>query len=158
LRNWSLGSNIHNALFEFQFDGEKPSGGELDIQPGSVRLAGWGIYLSRLALRWEHPIETGGFVIEVAPDHFPGEISQTLLTEAGQAYEVSLLVAAGRNRIMRITAGDLDTRFIPTAVYPQFSPATLTFKATSMLTTITLTAVEEEAFGPLIGGLAIERK
>jgi hypothetical protein len=150
-------SSVVNGHFELTFAGEPPNGGIRDLSPGTTELRGWESYLSRVVLRYDNPKLTDGFIIELGPDSLPGEISQAFLTEPGQSYELSLLAAAGRNKLVRICVGDLDATFIPGTEYPIFSPTSFRFRAISTLTTITFGAVEEEAFGPLIGAVSVQK-
>jgi hypothetical protein len=130
-RNWSLSSNINNARFEFQFDGEKLSGGESGIHPGSVHLWGWGIYLSRLAKTLNFSVilsllggASSGSAKPVAPSiqvastpdrtENAGNVLNVAFTASGiparESAEVWLVDAATHTAITQLVAIDLPVR------------------------------------------------
>ena len=93
--------------------------------------------------------------MELAPDPFPGCVSQAFQTRPGQEYELRFYAASGRNHFLKVSVGDLNTNLIPDSEFPKFSPVILEFKAASVLSTLTFTATEEESFGPLIDGVSV---
>jgi hypothetical protein len=111
-------------------------------------------------LRTDCPSPAGGKVIELGPRDDPGGISQTVRTTAGQTYELKFYTCTGRgeyhfNRQIRVRVADLDET-IDCPVGSAHQRMTLQFRAVSPFTTVSISAVGNAGFGPIVDDVQID--
>lgn len=95
--------------------------------------------------------------IDLGPRSPPGFLSQVVRTTPGAIYQITFDAVAGRNKFIKVTAGDLDKIFFPASSdLAKPSQATFEFRAQSTMTTLTIGAVEFEGFGPFIDNVMVQ--
>jgi hypothetical protein len=94
--------------------------------------------------------------LELGPRTPPGAISQVFRTTPGASYNLQFDAATGRNSIIQITVGDLNTNCIAQSSDPT-KPTRLSFdfRAVSPLTTLSFTTVELNGSGPFIDNVSV---
>lgn len=96
--------------------------------------------------------------VELGPRTPPGAISQVFRTTPGKRYELSFQAASGRNLRGHVSIGDLDKMFIPAGGEAQPTRFAFEFRARSVVTTLTFSAVGFEAYGPFIDDITVRMK
>jgi HEAT repeat protein len=134
--------------------------GETMFAPGSMRLPGWSVYEGPITFRTGSPSPAGGKVIELGPRNNAGAVSQTIRTTAGQSYELKFYTCTGRgvfhfNRQIRIRVADQD-QTLDCPIGSTYEQVRVRFRAISPFTTISISGVGGEGFGPLIDDVQIE--
>jgi hypothetical protein len=147
-------SNGDFLLSEWSGTNAPPS----DPRPPSVLFTNWltwrGMIGRNLALA-----PGKGLKIELGPRNPGGAISQVFRTTPGISYRLSFEVDRGRNALIHVAAGDLDTTYISTTSNPANpSRAQFEFRACSPVTTVTFSAPEYRNHGPFIDHVAVEPK
>ena len=100
-----------------------------------------------------------GLKIELGPRSPPGSISQAFRTTPGTMYQLQFEAATGRNIRAHVSAGDLDKAFFPASNDPtKPSKFTFEFRALSPLTTLTLSALDHNGYGPFIDNVVVASK
>lgn len=128
--------------------------GETMFAQGSTRLKGWTIVDAVVGLR-DNPSSPAGIpILELGPRDEPGSISQRIKTEPGKEYELSFLVAGGRNnQLSASVAGKKETIECPEA--SNFKRVKIPFRATGAETEILLSGIGNQGFGPMIDDVSV---
>lgn len=152
-RTLAAGSESHLLNGEMELPERPP--GEVKMLPGSAELVGWSIFDGEVCIRTDRPSPAGGTVVELAPNMTPGTIAQVFPTEAGREYQLSFLLAGGRNLLVRVSCGDLHEVVSAPPNGKGYERVTRQFQAVSPLSRLSFSATESNGFGPMIDSVVI---
>ena len=132
--------------------------GETMFSAGSQRLPGWTVSSGLVGLRNNIRSPAGGAVLELGPRDTPGTIAQEIQTAPGRQYILSLYACSGRpggNHEIKIQAGDSE-RTVECPSGGTYERVELPFRATSQVTRISIGAIGQSGFGPMIDDVRVE--
>jgi hypothetical protein len=165
LRELGLEAENISSLQPVQSSGSLVLNGDMDLVPpvqhmirlcpGAPYLTGWSIYESDIYMRRGMPSPAGSNVVELGPSAAPGSIAQVIATEPGREYELSFILAGGRNRRARLSCGDRNEVLTAPSQGQGYEQITRRFKATSLLSTLKFSATESNGFGPFIDRVVV---
>lgn len=149
----SAGGIINGGFDEKMSRDSSGQFGEAMFEPGSERLPGWSVAGGPVGLRDNPRSPAGGSILELAPRHSPGTISQKVRTESGKDYTLTFLACAGRNDQIKVRVANLERSI---HCPRQFERVSIPFKAESAETLISLSGVGDGGFGPMIDDVQLQ--